>query len=282
MTDEQLGSLFEAFANFYWSVPVVSAVDQIAEWHPELSAQQVERVLNRISRSAFWKHCWIVDEGMDERELVVGHLIAVNDEDFGQFIAARIDRLYADCGEEMLLHYEAIVRDMPEAKAIYDFGRTELGLDDEWARQLVHDCIQSQPYALCDHGSWVMDVLQMERYGKIHFHTIEQVKRFRELGNQFYAVRPNPVFRGWKPVDVENAPALPDDIPESDRDIPDERPQMDALFAQYGGRVEVGKLLMNRLKEIKPSITKIGRNDPCPCGSGLKYKKCTCEQYHKS
>ncbi len=20
--------------------------------------------------------------------------------------------------------------------------------------------------------------------------------------------------------------------------------------------------------------TKIGRNDPCPCGSGLKYKKC--------
>ena len=26
---------------------------------------------------------------------------------------------------------------------------------------------------------------------------------------------------------------------------------------------------------------KIGRNDPCPCGSGLKWKKCTCEAYHK-
>jgi len=26
---------------------------------------------------------------------------------------------------------------------------------------------------------------------------------------------------------------------------------------------------------------KIGRNDPCPCGSGLKWKKCNCEQYHK-
>ena len=25
---------------------------------------------------------------------------------------------------------------------------------------------------------------------------------------------------------------------------------------------------------------KIGRNDPCPCGSGLKWKKCTCAQYH--
>lgn len=23
-----------------------------------------------------------------------------------------------------------------------------------------------------------------------------------------------------------------------------------------------------------PKTVKIGRNDPCPCGSGLKYKKC--------
>ncbi len=25
---------------------------------------------------------------------------------------------------------------------------------------------------------------------------------------------------------------------------------------------------------------KVGRNDPCPCGSGLKWKKCTCDKYH--
>ncbi len=31
---------------------------------------------------------------------------------------------------------------------------------------------------------------------------------------------------------------------------------------------------------VKKAV-KIGRNDPCPCGSGLKWKKCTCEQYHK-
>jgi len=27
-------------------------------------------------------------------------------------------------------------------------------------------------------------------------------------------------------------------------------------------------------------VVKIGRNDPCPCGSGLKWKKCTCKEYH--
>ncbi|MFR9161451.1 MAG: SEC-C metal-binding domain-containing protein [Ruthenibacterium lactatiformans] len=26
-------------------------------------------------------------------------------------------------------------------------------------------------------------------------------------------------------------------------------------------------------------MAKPGRNDPCPCGSGKKFKKCTCEQY---
>ena len=28
-------------------------------------------------------------------------------------------------------------------------------------------------------------------------------------------------------------------------------------------------------------VIKIGKNDPCPCGSGLKWKKCTCPEYHK-
>ena len=30
---------------------------------------------------------------------------------------------------------------------------------------------------------------------------------------------------------------------------------------------------------VKKTV-KIGRNDPCPCGSGLKWKKCTCKEYH--
>nr|WP_325257388.1 preprotein translocase subunit SecA [uncultured Oscillibacter sp.] len=29
-------------------------------------------------------------------------------------------------------------------------------------------------------------------------------------------------------------------------------------------------------------VVKIGRNDPCPCGSGLKWKKCTCPEYHQN
>ncbi len=34
-------------------------------------------------------------------------------------------------------------------------------------------------------------------------------------------------------------------------------------------------------KQPVKKTTKIGRNDPCPCGSGQKWKKCTCAEYHK-
>ena len=27
-------------------------------------------------------------------------------------------------------------------------------------------------------------------------------------------------------------------------------------------------------KKVQKKSTKVGRNDPCPCGSGLKYKNC--------
>ncbi len=34
------------------------------------------------------------------------------------------------------------------------------------------------------------------------------------------------------------------------------------------------------VKKRPVKVNKIGRNDPCPCGSGLKWKKCTCKEYH--
>ncbi len=33
-------------------------------------------------------------------------------------------------------------------------------------------------------------------------------------------------------------------------------------------------------KQPVKKVIKIGRNDPCPCGSGLKWKKCTCKEFH--
>ncbi len=271
MTNEKLCVLLQAFADYYWSVPVSYAISKISEWHPEVTAQQVTRALRRDKILKY--HFRVESESVDEPEIVVDHLIAIDYSDFERFITARFDLPYRDCDEQTLLRFDDEYLDIPEKQAIIDFGRDEFGLDDEWTRQLVNDCVLTQPIALCEGKSWVMSVLQGESYGKIHFRTIEQVKRFRELGTRFYEAMPNPVLRGWKPSEIANPPALPDDIPEKDEDIPNMRKTIDALFAQFDEREKAGEQLMQSPSGAAPK-KKVGPNDPCPCGSGKKYKKC--------
>jgi SEC-C motif-containing protein len=46
-----------------------------------------------------------------------------------------------------------------------------------------------------------------------------------------------------------------------------------AIFSKTNGEwLYVGSLPMQ--KTVKYETPKVGRNDPCPCGSGKKYKKC--------
>ena len=50
------------------------------------------------------------------------------------------------------------------------------------------------------------------------------------------------------------------------------KPTGDAALPRKGQKAAAGSAPVRSVK--------IGRNDPCPCGSGLKWKKCTCAQYH--
>src|SRR5262249_48352403 len=42
------------------------------------------------------------------------------------------------------------------------------------------------------------------------------------------------------------------------------------------GQICIPSSIMNNLLPVKRQLMfkNVGRNDPCPCGSGLKYKKC--------
>lgn len=46
-----------------------------------------------------------------------------------------------------------------------------------------------------------------------------------------------------------------------------------AKFKREDGRWVFADCVMNP-KEAQRIVVKVGRNDPCPCGSGKKYKKC--------
>lgn len=283
MTDEQLGSLFEAFTEFYWSVPVSFVVKKLSVWHPEVDGKQIDRVLKQCANDIFLHHCTVEKNKTGEREIVSEQLVAVKEGDYECFLEARIDESYCEYDEEMLFQfvdYDQLTHwDLPEINAIADFGKTELGLNDEWTDQLIYDCIFHQRMALCEGRSWVMSVLHMESFGMIQFRTIEQVKRLRELGNSLYHVIPNPVLRGWRPMDLDN-PLVPlDDIPDCDEDIPDMRTRKNEIFDLFGGRQKLSQMLIQQFTEQfidKNDLLqrKVGRNELCPCGSGKKYKKC--------
>ena len=66
----------------------------------------------------------------------------------------------------------------------------------------------------------------------------------------------------------------------------DLRAAQDATNAAVTG--SAGKFDISKFRKTRPWVrdTKIGRNDPCPCGSGKKYKNCCLasgeyEGYHK-
>jgi SEC-C motif-containing protein len=47
-----------------------------------------------------------------------------------------------------------------------------------------------------------------------------------------------------------------------------------AQFDRVDGRWHFTKALEDAVETIRRTEPKVGRNDPCPCGSGKKYKKC--------
>jgi len=60
-----------------------------------------------------------------------------------------------------------------------------------------------------------------------------------------------------------------------------EQPVQRTQVAKPSGDAAVpGKGTVNTGKNGPAKAVRIGRNDPCPCGSGLKWKKCTCKEYH--
>jgi SEC-C motif-containing protein len=86
---------------------------------------------------------------------------------------------------------------------------------------------------------------------------------------------------GWKFLDVHNAwPGNTDDEGNVSftahyavRGIPQELRE-DAIFSKVDGEWKYVDGHMHKQQPHEREQPKIGRNEPCPCGSGKKYKKC--------
>jgi uncharacterized protein YecA (UPF0149 family) len=73
-------------------------------------------------------------------------------------------------------------------------------------------------------------------------------------------------------------PELPDILKKRKEQEKRQRSRMkdlSALFSNYGKNSEQTEIdSKGKIVPFKRVAPKVGRNDPCPCGSGKKYKKC--------
>lgn len=292
MTLDKIGELIDLFGETYWSAPVSYVFSRIRTWYPEITDEQLEQVIQELSGEDFWHHCWLVDDDdLEEPEITTEHLLAVDDDDFDNYLDARIEGPYCDHDEKTMRQLEERPEEYPafEMYALFRFAREELGLDQEWIRELVDQTLFCQALSLCEGESWVLGFLKQLRWGSnIKFTSMEQLSRFRDIGNRLYQVIPNPVLKGWRPCDLQHPPVLQDDLPEDLEEIQSNRERMDQImrdlrkaFHLSGEEAEDEALPEGDeaeesvpLNPMPAAQRKVGRNDPCPCGSGKKYKKC--------
>ncbi len=78
---------------------------------------------------------------------------------------------------------------------------------------------------------------------------------------------------------VDEARKLREDagLPDPGDEVRDEGDESDEPWPEFGGNVLPSPEYRREADEPPPPLTagpKVGRNEPCPCGSGKKYKKC--------
>ena len=95
-------------------------------------------------------------------------------------------------------------------------------------------------------------------------------------------MRQAPVTRIMPKANVRTAPANEENAKEAPKEA-EEKPDSAPARAPMGlpsmpAAVNVDALKTNGSEKFNPATIKkakkVGANDPCPCGSGLKYKKC--------
>ena len=68
MTDVKLYNLLEAFANYYWSVPISYVIERIIEWYPEVSEKSIKTALQ--NDKLMFYHCSVENDGLEQSKLV--------------------------------------------------------------------------------------------------------------------------------------------------------------------------------------------------------------------
>ena len=176
--------------------------------------------------------------------------------------------------------------DTPEKQKLRAFLKERCNLNDERENAVFEELL----YGVRSVAVQTADVLNhLEKLG-VQLRSRRDVERFTALYSAFHNTTRMPCNRGYTPDEMMQmtppeerfkslslGPNIRKSLQTGEMDIENFRKQILTMeLPSEAMRFD----LLKQLADIKPSApqpekqTKVGRNDPCPCGSGKKYKRC--------
>lgn len=218
-----------------------------------------------------------------DRKIVHSSLVDVDYEYYYNMVKHQAGKPLKILPKQELLKYkdDMYIADTPYVRAMMNFLCTRLKLSAQRAEDIVSDLILIITY---DDRSFdaVYEMLDRMKLKMTESLLDDFIKLFTDLNNNTRL----PQNRGFTPHELSTnrggqevidsisfGPNITAAFKSGEADIEEYRKEI--LMSELPEKVKMN--MLRQLAQIEDkNITqkKVGRNDPCPCGSGKKYKKC--------
>lgn len=297
-----LRKYFNAMANLYGIITLREALAVIRHFSPRTPLTDEEFLaFAEIARHECEEY-WIL--GLEElyidapvsnpldREII--HLLLFDSEDdrYHATLRNQADKpLYLPESKEALLAYDRLldIEQTPQQKAFSDFLRARIPSDWSAAerRHVLYDIFDmlridvdtnSLVSFMDDLGIHVMNENDVECFAELYMDCVNNTRLFANRGytpHELAEMRPADYYEQAQTASI--GPQMRAMLASGDMTVEDLRQEFLTVDLPHEN---VRKAFLAELDAVAAELEalkkkeKVGRNEPCPCGSGKKYKKC--------
>ena len=300
-TSRLLRKYFNAMANLYGIITLRDALAVIRHFSPRTPLTDEEFLafaeIARHECEEYWilglEELYIDAPVSDPLDREIIHLLLFDSEDdrYHATLRNQADKpLYLPESKEALLAYDRLfdIEQTPQQKTFSDFLSARMPSDWSAAerRYVLYDIFDmlridvdtnSLVSFMDDLEIHVMNENDVEHFAELYMACVNNTRLFANRGytpNELAAMRPN---RYEQPQTASIGPHMREALARGDMTVEELREQFMTVDLPHEN---VRKAFLAELDAVAAELEalkkkeKVGRNEPCPCGSGKKYKKC--------
>ena len=295
-TSRLLRKYFNAMANLYGIIPLHKAKEIIFTLSPKLVTEDEFLAFAEIARHECEDYYILGDDELYsdvrhtkplDREIISAVLMAESIDCVIEIKRNQQGKPYYVPDRNHLLEYvdPCYCENTPEMRKLRAFLKGNCDMSDEREAVVFEELLRGARLAAIQ-----ADVFEYLDNLGVRLKSQRDVERFTALYNAFHNTTRMPCNRGYTPDEMMRVmppkegfkslslgPNIKKYLQTGEMDIEDFRKQILTMdLPSEAMRFD----LLKQLADIKPSASqpekqkKVGRNDPCPCGSGKKYKRC--------